>query len=104
MTSYLAAGQGIPQISWGCTGPSLSNKAEYGLVRLIKGTGICPLRRGMHSSCNVAVLKNSGLNREQRPNIGGVDEELQSAILSHKSVLNWTFSHFLLEHGKYFPF
>ena len=33
--SYLSAGiqQGIPQISWGCTSPTLSNKNEYQLVR-----------------------------------------------------------------------
>ena len=34
-TSYLtsAVGQGIPQISYACTSPTLSDKAEYGLVR-----------------------------------------------------------------------
>ena len=33
LTSYLSGGQAIPQISWGCTSPSLSNKEEYQLVR-----------------------------------------------------------------------
>ena len=33
-TSYLSGGQKIPQISWGCTASSLSNKDEYGLVGL----------------------------------------------------------------------
>jgi hypothetical protein len=33
VTSYLSAGQGIPQISWGCTASSLSNKENHRLVR-----------------------------------------------------------------------
>ena len=33
VTSYLSAGQKIPQISWGCTASSLSNKEKYHLVR-----------------------------------------------------------------------
>ena len=33
VTSYLSGGQGIPQISWGCTAVSLSNKEKYRLVR-----------------------------------------------------------------------
>ena len=33
VTNYLAAGQGLPQISWGCTASSLSDKSKYGLVR-----------------------------------------------------------------------
>ena len=53
VTSYLSAGQSIPQISWGCTGPSLSKKTEYELVRLIEGTSICPLRRGIYASIYV---------------------------------------------------
>ena len=32
-TSYLAGGQGTPQISYGCTASSLSNKEEHRLVR-----------------------------------------------------------------------
>ena len=32
VTSYLAAGQFIPQISWGCTAHTLSHKAQYPLV------------------------------------------------------------------------
>ena len=32
VTSYLSGGQGIPQISWACTSPTLSNKAEFELV------------------------------------------------------------------------
>ena len=32
VTSYLSGGQIIPQISWGCTALSLSNKEEYRLV------------------------------------------------------------------------
>ena len=33
VTSYLSGGQKIPQISWGCTAVSLSNKEKYRLVR-----------------------------------------------------------------------
>jgi ABC-type branched-subunit amino acid transport system substrate-binding protein len=33
VTSYLSGGQKIPQISWGCTASSLSNKEKYRLVR-----------------------------------------------------------------------
>ena len=33
VTSHLSGGQGIPQISWGCTSPTLSDKNEYQLVR-----------------------------------------------------------------------
>jgi ABC-type branched-subunit amino acid transport system substrate-binding protein len=32
VTSYLAGGQGTPQISWGCLASSLSNKEEHRLV------------------------------------------------------------------------
>ena len=32
VTSYLVAGQGIPQVSWGCSASSLSNKANHRLV------------------------------------------------------------------------
>ena len=32
VTSFLSSGYEIPQISWGCTSPTLSNKNEYGLV------------------------------------------------------------------------
>ena len=35
VTGYLAGGQGLPQISWGCTASSLSNKEQYRLVRLL---------------------------------------------------------------------
>ena len=34
VTSYLAAGQGIPQVSYACTALSLSNKEQHALVRL----------------------------------------------------------------------
>ena len=34
VTSYLSGGQGIPQISWGCALPELSNKEKHRLVRL----------------------------------------------------------------------
>ena len=33
VTSYLSGGQKIPQISWGCTASSLSNKENHRLVR-----------------------------------------------------------------------
>ena len=33
VTSFLAGGQGTPQISYGCTASSLSNKEEHRLVR-----------------------------------------------------------------------
>ena len=33
VTSYLAGGSGIPQVSWGCTAVSLSNKEKFRLVR-----------------------------------------------------------------------
>ena len=32
VTSYLSGGQGLPQISWGCTLPELSNKDQHRLV------------------------------------------------------------------------
>ena len=35
VTSHLSEGQGIPQISWGCTSPTLSNKNEYQLVSFL---------------------------------------------------------------------
>ena len=35
VTSYLSGGQNIPQISWGCTSPTLSNKEDYPLVRVV---------------------------------------------------------------------
>ena len=35
VTSYFSGGQEIPQISHSCTSPSLSNKAEYNLVRTV---------------------------------------------------------------------
>ena len=34
VTSYLSGGQGVPQISWGCALPALSDKDEHRLVRL----------------------------------------------------------------------
>ena len=34
VTGYLAAGQKIPQISYSCTAVSLSNKENFGLVRV----------------------------------------------------------------------
>ena len=34
VTSYLSAGQRMPQISWGCASSELSNKDKYPLVRL----------------------------------------------------------------------
>ena len=34
VTSYLAAGQYMPQISYSCSAVSLSNKEKFGLVRL----------------------------------------------------------------------
>ena len=34
VTSYLSGAQGIPQISWGCALPELSDKEKHGLVRL----------------------------------------------------------------------
>ena len=37
VTSYLSSGQSLPQISWGCVSPTLSNKNEYGLVRVKTG-------------------------------------------------------------------
>ena len=40
VTSYLSGGQGIPQISWGCTAISLSNKEKYRLVRPLS-VGVC---------------------------------------------------------------
>ena len=33
VTSYLSGGKGIPQISYGCSSPSLSNKVDHQLVR-----------------------------------------------------------------------
>ena len=35
VTSYLTAAQSIPQISWGCADPSLSDKDKFLLVRAV---------------------------------------------------------------------
>ena len=34
VTSYLSGGQDIPQISWGCASPKLSDKSQHRLVRI----------------------------------------------------------------------
>ena len=34
VTSYLSGGQDIPQISWGCTSPTLSDKTKFKLVHV----------------------------------------------------------------------
>ena len=48
LTSYLAAGQDIPQISYSCTSPVLSNKTKYALVTPSLSLGpILGLRPGM---------------------------------------------------------
>ena len=44
VTSFLASGQNLPQISYACTATSLSNKEKYPLVRL---TPLCPF----HDAC-----------------------------------------------------
>ena len=41
VTSYLSGGQGLPQISWGCTAVSLSNKDKYRLVRGPFSVAVC---------------------------------------------------------------
>ena len=41
MTSFLSGGQGIPQISWGCHDPQLSDKSRHQLVRTIVATVDC---------------------------------------------------------------
>ena len=46
VTSYLARGQEIPQLSWGCTSPSLSDKKEH------------PLRNVYNNVCRVFGTQN----------------------------------------------
>jgi ABC-type branched-subunit amino acid transport system substrate-binding protein len=41
VTGYLSGGQSIPQISWGCTAVSLSNKDKYRLVRGPFSVAVC---------------------------------------------------------------
>ena len=54
VTSHLSAGQRIPQVSWGCDAPSLSNRAEHELVCIvIRLRRVCLLHRSLrkkHSS------------------------------------------------------
>ena len=41
LTSFLSGGHGIPQISWGCHDPQLSDKSRHQLVRTIVATVDC---------------------------------------------------------------
>ena len=82
VTSYLAAGQGLPQISWGSTAPSLSSKAEFPLVSLAHLV-TCTL-------CNclsIAVLTYSGARAEQRAGTdrfhGKLSMEKRDFIVKH---------------------
>ena len=43
VTSYLSGGQKIPQISWGCTASSLSDKEKYPLVRPFLCSCLCAI-------------------------------------------------------------
>ena len=57
VTSYLAGGQKIPQISWGCASPKLSDKDQYGLVRLPRPC--LSLRASNVWDCDVRLLCSS---------------------------------------------
>ena len=63
VTNHLAAAQQIPQISWGCTAPSLSNKEKHGLFsRTVasdtsKGLALIALMR--HSKWKKIVILSS---------------------------------------------
>ena len=75
VTSYLSAGQKIPQISWGCIASALSNKKKFGLVRL----AALYLRLSINvSNCwnVVAVLAHSGTFAKQRPRAHSLDAAL----------------------------
>ena len=44
VTSHLAGGQGLPQLSWGCAASSLSNKEQFQMVVFfVSRTSIVPL-------------------------------------------------------------
>ena len=57
VTSYLSGGQKIPQISWGCASPKLSDKDQYGLVRLPRPC--LSLRASNVWDCDVRLLCSS---------------------------------------------
>ena len=72
VSSYLSGGQGIPQISWGCTAVSLSNKEKYRLVRPLSVVVVCEFKPGYmlwFELCKFgccAVLSHSGACHKQR--------------------------------------
>ena len=51
VTSYMSAGESIPQISWGCGSPLFSDKDEYKLVCLIEGAWVCLLEGACILGC-----------------------------------------------------
>ena len=57
VTSYLSAGRGIPQISWGCTSSTFSNKTEFELVRAT--TAQLSFEQLLHHGC---VLQSEHLS------------------------------------------
>ena len=63
VTSYLSGGSGIPQVSWGCASPKLSNKDEYPLVRPFPSSlSLCAL-----TACGCDVLVGVQFSRTTAP-------------------------------------
>ena len=54
VTSYLSGGQGLPQVSWGCTLPELSNKDQH---RLVSPLAAAPcVHFGFLEMCNFCII------------------------------------------------
>ena len=62
VTSHLAAGQSLPEISWGCTSPVLSNKDEYQLVHCMACLSFVVVE--ICSGC-AAVLKDCSIGEQK---------------------------------------
>ena len=65
VTSYLAGGEKIPQISWGCASPKLSNKDQYRLVTLPRPSHSLGVLNVL--DCNVIIWLGCSSLEQQRP-------------------------------------
>ena len=96
VTSYLSGGQNIPQISWGCESPTLSDKSEFPLVyfsvTMVHDCAFAELCPVPQFSRTVAPEPSKG--------------PALTALMSHyrvpftKPALNWAIFRLLLEYGK----
>ena len=57
VTSYLSGGQGLPQVSWACGSPELSNKAQHRLVSLLAAAPY--VRFDFLEMCNFCIVCSS---------------------------------------------